>query len=196
CPVIGVSGGGPYAAACAWRLPGRVARAGIVSGVGPPGHGPQLCSGLRRMERTLVDLGLRTPWLMRAVMAVGAGPCRHWTEHIFARVRALASVADRAILDRPEVAECLIAAMKEAFGQGGQGPADEFLLLARPWPFRPEEIRVPVRLWHGDADRIVPVEMGRYLAAAIPNCRAEFIPGAGHYVVFDLIGPILDAMTE
>src|SRR5690606_31033153 len=89
-PVIGVSGGGPYAAACAWRLPGRVARAGIVSGVGPPGHGPQLCSGLRRMERTLVDLGLRTPWLMRAVMAVGAAPCRHWTERIFARVRALA----------------------------------------------------------------------------------------------------------
>jgi len=195
-PVVGVSGGGPYAAACAWRLPDRVVRAGIVSGVAPPGHGPRLCSGLRRRERGLVDLGLGTTWLMRAVLAVGALPCRRWTAQVFAHVRALASPADRAILDRPEVAECLIAAMQEAFRQGGQGPADEFLLLARPWTFRPEEIRVAVRLWHGDADRIVPVEMGRYLAAAIPNCQAEFIPGAGHYVVFDRIGPILDAMTE
>lgn len=195
-PVIGVSGGGPYAAACAWRLPDRVVRAGIVSGVGPPGHGPTLCSGLRSMERALVNLALGTPWLMRAAMAVGAVPCRRWTERIYVRLRKLASPADRAILDRPEVAECLIAAMKEAFRHGGLGPAEELLLLARPWTFRPEEIRVAVRLWHGEADRIVPVEMGRYLASAIPNCQAEFIPGAGHYVVFDRIGTLLAAMTE
>jgi pimeloyl-ACP methyl ester carboxylesterase len=194
--VIGISGGGPYVAACAWGLPERITRAGIISGVAPPGHGTKVCSGLRRRERLVVDLGLRTPWLMRAVMTSAAAPCRRWTEGIFERVRALASPADRVILDRPEVAECLIAGMKEAFRQGGPGPADDVLLLARPWSFRPEEIRVPVLLWHGEADAVVPVAMGRYLAAAIPNCRAEFIPGAGHYLVFDRIGPFLDAMVE
>ena len=194
--VIGISGGGPYVAACAWRLPERITRAGIISGVGPPSPGSGICSGLRRRERLVVDLGLRAPWLMRAVMTSAAAPCRHWTERIFARVRGLASPADRAILDRPDVAACLIAGMKEAFRQGGQGPADEVLLLARPWTFRPEEIRVPVRLWHGDADGVVPVAMGRHLAAAIPGCRAEFVPGAGHYLVFDRIGPFLEAMIE
>jgi pimeloyl-ACP methyl ester carboxylesterase len=194
--VIGISGGGPYVAACAWGLPERVTRAGIISGVTPPSPESPLCSGLRRRERLVVDLGLRTPWLMRAVMTSAAAPCRHWTERIYERVRALASPADRAILDRPEVAECLIAAMKEAFRQGGRGPADELLLLARPWTFPPEEIRVPVRLWYGEADAIVPVAMGRYLASTIPGCRAEFIPGAGHYLVFDRIGPFLDAMVE
>ena len=194
--VIGISGGGPYVAACAWRLPERITRAGIISGVGPPGQGAKVCSGLRRRERVVVDLGLRTPWLMRAVMTSAAAPCRRWTERIFARVRALASPGDRAILNRPEVAECLIAGMKEAFRQGGQGPADEVLLLARPWTFRPDEIRVPVCLWHGEADGVVPVAMGRHLAAAIPGCRAEFVPGAGHYLVFDRIGPFLEAMIE
>ena len=194
--VIGISGGGPYVAACAWGLPERITRAGIISGVGPPGLGGRVCSGLRRRERVLVDLGLRTPWLLRAVMTSAAAPCRRWPEGIFARARALAAAADRAILDRPEVAECLIAGMKEAFRQGGRGPADDVLLLARPWTFRPEEIRVPVRLWHGEADAVVPVAMGRYLAAAIPGCRAEFIPGAGHYLVFDRLGAFLDAMTE
>jgi pimeloyl-ACP methyl ester carboxylesterase len=74
--------------------------------------------------------------------------------------------------------------------------ADELLLLMRPWTVRPEEIQVPVRLWHGEADGIVPVDMGRYLARTIPNCHAEFISGGGHYVVFDRIGPILDVMTS
>ena len=89
-----------------------------------------------------------------------------------------------------------MAGLKEAFRQGGRGAADELMLLTRPWTFRPEEIRIPVRLWHGEADAVVPVGMGRYLAAAIPGCRAEFIPGAGHYLVFDRIGPFLDAMIE
>ena len=46
------------------------------------------------------------------------------------------------------------------------------------------------------SDGIVPVAMGRYLARTIPNCRAEFIPGGGHYLVFDRIGPFLEAMVE
>ena len=96
----------------------------------------------------------------------------------------------------PEVAAALSASLREAFRNGGQGVADELLLLMRPWTVRLEEIQVPVRLWHGEADGIVPVAMGRYLARSIPNCRAEFIPGGGHYVAFDRIGPVLDAMTS
>jgi len=30
--VAGASGGGPYALGCAWRLPGRVTRAAVISG--------------------------------------------------------------------------------------------------------------------------------------------------------------------
>ena len=194
--VIGVSGGGPYVAACAWGLPERITRAGIISGVAPPAPGSGLGGGLRRHQRVVLDLTLRTPWLLRAVLSGGAVPARLWTAHLFAGARALASPADRVILERPEIAACLMAGLKEAFRQGGRGAADELMLLTRPWTFRPEEIRIPVRLWHGEADAVVPVGMGRYLAAAIPGCRAEFIPGAGHYLVFDRIGPFLDAMIE
>jgi pimeloyl-ACP methyl ester carboxylesterase len=194
--VIGISGGGPYVAACAWGLPERITRAGIISGVGPPAPGSAVGSGLRRRERVALDLALARPWLLRAVMSAGAAPARRWTERLYAGIQSLASPADRPILERPDVAECLIAGIKEAFRQGGQGPADELLLVARPWTFRLEDIRIPVRLWYGEADRVVPVAMGRHLAAAIPDCRAEFIPGAGHYLVFDRIGPFLDAMIE
>ena len=115
---------------------------------------------------------------------------------MFERARALAASADRPILRRPHVAAALSASLREASRQGGQGVADDLLLLTRPWTFRLDEIRVPVRLWHGEADDMVPVAMGRYLARAIPNCRAEFIPGGGHYFVFDRIGPLLDGIMD
>jgi pimeloyl-ACP methyl ester carboxylesterase len=192
--VVGISGGGPYAAACAWRLPRRVSCAGIISGV-VPGAGRDLASDLRR-RLGLLNLVLDTPWLMRAIMDLGAVPCRRLPSRIFQLVRALAPPEDEPILRRPAVAAALSAGLREAFRSGGQGVADELLLLMRSWTVRLEEIRAPVRLWHGEADGIVPVAMGRYLAQAIPNCRAEFIPGGGHYVVFDRIGPILDALTS
>jgi pimeloyl-ACP methyl ester carboxylesterase len=193
--VVGISGGGPYAAACAWRLPGRVSCAGIISGV-VPGAGPELATDLRRRAHGLFDLVLDAPWLMRAAMNLGALPCRRLPRRIFEWVRALAAPQDQAVLGRAEVSATLSASLREAFRKGGQGAADELLLLMRPWTVRLEEIQVPVRLWHGEADGIVPVAMGRYLAQTIPNCRAEFIPGGGHYLVFDRIGPILDAMTS
>jgi pimeloyl-ACP methyl ester carboxylesterase len=144
----------------------------------------------------LLNLVLDTPWLMRAIMDLGALPCRRLSRRIFAWVRVLVPPEDEAVLRRPEVAAALSAGLREAFRTGGQGVADELLLLMRPWAVRLEEIQAPVRLWHGEADGIVPVAMGRHLARAIPNCRAEFIPGGGHYVVFDRIGPVLDAMSS
>lgn len=193
--VIGISGGGPYAAACGWALPGRIARVGIVSGVAPP-PGPHLGQGLGRPGRLVLNLALTTPWLMRGVMALGAVPSRRFPDRVFALARPLAAAVDQPILHRSEVALSLSASLREAFRSGGQGVADELLLLLRPWTFPLEEIRVPVRLWHGEADGTVPVAMGRILARTIPGCQAEFIPGAGHNLVFDRIGSLLEAMIE
>lgn len=42
------------------------------------------------------------------------------------------------------------------------------------------QITVPTLILHGDADRILPVGSSRWLAAQMPNCRLEILPGAGH----------------
>jgi pimeloyl-ACP methyl ester carboxylesterase len=55
------------------------------------------------------------------------------------------------------------------------------LLYARPWGFPLHQIRIPVHLWHGEKDIIVPPTMGRYLAPVIPGCRAIFLPHDGHF---------------
>jgi pimeloyl-ACP methyl ester carboxylesterase len=71
------------------------------------------------------------------------------------------------------------------------------LLYAQPWSFDFEEIKVPVRLWHGEKDIVVPGSMGHYLAKAIPNCRSRFYDEDGHFSLpYNRIREILQATLD
>jgi len=76
--------------------------------------------------------------------------------------------------------EAGLASGLEALRQGVRGPAWDMHMYVRPWDFCLEEIRFPVRLLHGEADRNVPVALARKVAAAIPECQATFYPGETH----------------
>jgi pimeloyl-ACP methyl ester carboxylesterase len=69
----------------------------------------------------------------------------------------------------------------EAFRAGSRGIAWEGALLARPWGFSIDAIRCPVLLWHGEADREVPVAMARQSAARLPTVRTWFLLEEGHF---------------
>ena len=56
-------------------------------------------------------------------------------------------------------------------------------LIARPWGFDLDAMKVPVLLWHGELDRNVPVAAGRYLASVFPDCRATFYVEDAHLSV-------------
>ena len=84
------------------------------------------------------------------------------------------------VFDKPGRLESFIASGTEAMRPGVQGIAWDTHLYARPWDFRLEEIRFPVHLLHGEADRNVPVGVARKVAASIPGCKATFYPGEGH----------------
>ena len=54
-------------------------------------------------------------------------------------------------------------------------------IYAQPWGFPIEEVRVPVRLWHGNQDRAFSARLAEDIANRLPNCEARFVDGAGHY---------------
>src|SRR5262249_16776650 len=88
---------------------------------------------------------------------------------------------DRAALRPPEVREPARRQAREALRAGWEGYVqDELLITTRPWGFRPDEIRVPTHVWHGELDMLVPVESARYTARTIPSCSARFFPDEGH----------------
>ena len=188
--VLGISGGGPYAAVCAWKLPERLTGVGIVSSLAPLDV-PGAVAGMGRRNRASFNLVGRLPALRRALMARLARSVRRRPD----RVLAGGFVGtDERYLHRPEVRNILVEALSEAFRSGSRGAAWELGLYTRPWGFHLEDIQARVHLWHGDQDANAPVAMGRYLAGAIPECQASFFPGEGHFHFIDRLREILAAV--
>jgi pimeloyl-ACP methyl ester carboxylesterase len=178
--VLGVSGGGPYATACALRIPQRLTAAAIVCGLGPL----DIPNGTDRMIRNnhlMFLLGRRLPWLARLSLWRTGCQVRSNPEKMLGHMIGALPVPDKAVLARPEVKTTVKENIAEAFRSGCRGAVCELLLCTRPWGFALKDIATRVDLWHGEEDRSVPSTMGRYQARAIPNCRATFYPDEGHF---------------
>lgn len=191
--VVGVSGGGPYAAACAYSIAERLDAVGIVSGVAPL-EDSLLVDGMLWPNRVLLDIAHRAPWLIRrslpAAAILGLAP-RH-AIGLFARV--LGS-PDRDVLARPEVGDAIARSLAESLRQGTRGHADELLILTRPWGFRLEEVSCDVYLWHGERDRVVPPSHGRRLCEGLPRAHCDVRAREGHFsLVIDYAADIFRAL--
>jgi pimeloyl-ACP methyl ester carboxylesterase len=190
--VLGISGGGPYAAACAWKLADRLTGAGIVSSLAPFDV-PGVIASMGRRNRLTFQLVRHLGVLRRILMARVALSVSRRPERILES--GVAAAVDKEYLDRSEVRKILGESLAEAFRNGSRGPAWEMGLYTRPWAFRLEDIRAPVHLWHGEQDANAPISMGRYLGTRIPECHATFYPGEGHLHFVDRLPEILAAVS-
>lgn len=193
--VAGASGGGPYALACAWRLPSRVIRAAVISGVGPY-RVRGITHGMRWQNRVGFQFAGRSPALARALMRAMRRSVIGRPERTIDALATAMSSADAEIVRRPDVRDLLIADLTEAFRQGGDGPAHDMVLLARPWGFAVRDIEPEVYLWQGGADTLVPPAMGRYLEGQIPRCHARLLPGEGHLLIIDRMPDLIGAFRQ
>lgn len=193
--VLGVSGGAPYALACAFELPERVRSTAVVSGVGPPeavsDASPASTSGLG------LRLAARAPWLAFPFSIVLGTLARHASPLLLAILGTKASQPDRRVLRDGEFRTVLSASMREAFRNGPRGAATDLTLLSLPWNFALRELRTPVHIWHGERDRVVPMSMGLSLEQALPHCQATYEREHGHYsLVHDYVEQILSQMID
>jgi len=194
--VAGVSGGGPYVAACAFMIPERLTAAGIIAGAGPFDQ-PDATEGMSRQNRLLFGLSRRFPWLVRLPMALMSFATRHFADRIMSTMVRSLPEPDQAALARPEILAWFKKDSVESFRSGSRGAAWEAVMYARPWGFRLEEITMEVHLWQGELDKNVPPSMGQYQARTIPNCRAHFFPDEAHIsLVVNHIEEILGALTQ
>jgi pimeloyl-ACP methyl ester carboxylesterase len=81
----------------------------------------------------------------------------------------------------------------EAARQGTRGPVWDYRVLMLPWGFRPEAIRVPIGIWHGDLDSVVPLRQAEELARRIPAASLTVRPGEGRLLIYRHIEAILRA---
>jgi pimeloyl-ACP methyl ester carboxylesterase len=193
---IGVSGGGPYAAACALRIPERLSAVSIVCGLGPL-DAPHATQRMIRNHQLIFFLGRRVPWLANAFLRRTAYQVQRDAWAIFRRHIAGLPDPDQAVFGRPEVKSTMTDTVVEAFRHGSRGVAYELFLYTRPWGFPLGDIETRVKLWHGERDVSVPPAMGQYQAHLIPNCRATFYPGEGHFsLIINHMEEILSSSLE
>lgn len=177
--VLGASGGGPYAAACARAIPHRLTAAGIICGVAPF-HGRAAEHPMLRRARPMFAVLRRAPWLATLAMWPLMHAIRRHPDAALRRMARFMPEPDRVALTRPDVRQVFLQSLPEALCQGVRSARTELMLYARPWGFALEEIGIPVYLWQGELDRSVPPEMARYQASAIPICKATFYDDEGH----------------
>jgi pimeloyl-ACP methyl ester carboxylesterase len=177
----GVSGGGPHVLAGAALLPARVVAAAVVAGDAPfDAEGLDWFAGmgdLNTEERDVMEQGEEVyhAYLReQAAELAGSTP-----DELRQAMASLLSPVDSAALTG-EVITHMHAAMTEALANGIEGWADESAAVYEPWGFDVSSIDVPVRIWHGEHDRFVPVAHGRWLAQRIPGARFDLRPDDGH----------------
>ncbi len=193
--LAGISGGGPYVAACAALLPDSVTAAALISPVGPL-HSPEGPDDLPAAQIVTFKLLPHLTPAMLGAFSIGRLMFLNASDTMYQMIMRRAGPADEHILLRPEVRKNLLAGVIEGFRPGARGVVEEMRIFARPWNIPFEAIKAPVLLWQGTADNNVPVTASLRLAEIIPGCELFRIEGAGHYWIFDHVEEVLLAIKE
>jgi pimeloyl-ACP methyl ester carboxylesterase len=194
--VVGWSGGGPHALACAALLGDRVISAASVAGAAP--HDTEELDWREGMgQENIEEMGLAEQ---------GADALRPWLEDQAEEIRGstpddllrilgdLVSEPDRTVLTE-EYAEWAHASFQASISNGVFGWLDDDLAFVRGWDFDLEEIQVPVSIWQGREDRFVPIAHGEWLSENVPGARSHLLDGEGHISLSrNRYGDVLDEL--
>jgi pimeloyl-ACP methyl ester carboxylesterase len=193
--VIGLSGGGPYTLGCAAAMPDRVVAAGVIGGVAPTMGSDGIAGGV------MGSVGLRVAPLLQ----VAGGPIAVVASALIRLIRPVGSPAvdlygrvspeaDRRLLARPEIKAMFLDDLLNGSRKQMAAPFADVVVFARDWGFRLDEVKVPVRWWHGDHDHIVPFDHGLHVVAKLPDVEMYHLPGESHLAGLGRAEEILGTM--
>jgi pimeloyl-ACP methyl ester carboxylesterase len=174
--VLGWSLGGPHALACAAVLAERVVAVATV-GSTIPADWPGMRDEVNRLDRRLMRLSSRSPFLARRVI----GGLRLVARHSPGRLAAMTARE----LDPASAAAVRADSAGWAAGQAEglahpDGVLDDYRVMDAPWGLELERIEQPVHLWQGGADTLVPSPWAVRLADALPAAQVGALAGEGH----------------
>ncbi|SPO07625.1 uncharacterized protein DNG_10320 [Cephalotrichum gorgonifer] len=183
--IIGLSGGGPYALACAYSLPEENLKSvSVVCGMGPIEMGTKgmswsnwlMFNGLmyfprlmRWFQNEVVKVLRRIPnekIVDAATKKLSGESSRGWFR---------GNPTDNRILSNPELLTVMLDSYREHYRQGADGFMEDGRVLTSDWGFRLEDIRssIPIQLWYSRHDTNVPIQMGEAIAASLGS-RPDF----------------------
>jgi pimeloyl-ACP methyl ester carboxylesterase len=194
--VWGISGGGPHALACAALLPDRVTAAAVVCGIAPfDGEGLDFYDGMGKANRTEWDKARNDRENLEPFVHEACAEVTSSTEGVLEAWGTLLSEGDREIL-LGGYGTTMLDRIRVAVAPGIDGWLEDDIAFVEPWGFDPAAIAVPVAVFHGQNDPMVPHGHGAWLASVIPDAMFNSYPDEGHLTLgFDPARP-LDWLAE
>jgi pimeloyl-ACP methyl ester carboxylesterase len=178
---VGWSGGGPHALAAAALLPDRCRGAATIAGVAPYGAaGLDWLAGMG--EENVAEFGAALAGeqpLSDYLEKEAAGLAGVEPGEVAATLDGLVSDVDRTAITG-DFAEYLAASFRRSVSTGIAGWRDDDLAFAKDWGLALDAVTVPVTIWQGDQDRMVPYDHGRWLAGNVAGARVRLLSGEGH----------------
>jgi pimeloyl-ACP methyl ester carboxylesterase len=194
--VLGRSGGGPHALACAALLPKRVTRAAALVSLAPwQAQGLDWFAGMADSNVDAYTVAASDPEalitrLVQAAAMIMADPASH-----IAVLTPEMPEADRRIVADKNIRALLVQNFFEGLRISAGGWIDDVLAFCSPWGFDVSDIRVPVYLWHGARDVFSPVAHSQWLAERIPGATTKLPPDRAHFGALEMVPSVLSWLS-
>lgn len=196
--IVGRSGGGPHALACAALLDkSRLCSVAVLVGLAPQeAKGLDWFEGMTSSNVNDYETASLDDDALIADLTSRADGIRANPESMLETLEKEMTEADKRIATDAGIRRRLLETYQEALKYGPYGWIDDVFAFRSPWGFELSTIRTPVRLWHGDMDVFSPLAHSRWMAREIPSATIEVEAGAAHFGAMKVLPRVLSRLRS
>ena len=194
--MLGWSGGGPHALACAASMADRVLGTALIGCVAPFGaDGLDFLAGMGEENIEEFNAAVDGPDALVGFKEQVWPEFRSITaSEIAASLGDLVDDVDRSSISG-EFADWLAAIMQDGLRESYWGWFDDDMAFVRGWGIELATIPGPVHIWQGAHDRMVPLAHGTWLAEHVGGACPHLFDEHGHLTLLvDSLPQILDEL--
>ncbi|NUO45904.1 MAG: alpha/beta hydrolase [Streptomyces sp.] len=195
--VVGRSGGGPHALACAAKLPKRVQSAAVLVSLAPwDAEGLDWFEGMTESNVREYRNARENQQVLQSTLVQNADAMRDNPMAVLNDLDDEMPEVDRQIVADAGIRRMLHKNFEAAIEKTAYGWIDDALAFSRGWGFDPKEITVPTLLWHGEKDVFSPVEHFNWLARRIKDATVVLQPSAAHFAAVPVLPQVLGWLRD
>lgn len=189
--VVGVSGGGPYAAVCAYKIPQRITKTGIVVGLGPT-YIPHILDGMPFVYK----IGWLNYSRFPIIAKLGSIYRMIVDKYSFGLIKRFDFRGGKDAEILKEIKNEWAVISKETWRQGYKGAEKDLLLYTSDWGFSLKNIKGNVYLHYGESDKNINLGTARYYKSQIKGSKLIIYPNEGHLISMTHAREILETLVN
>jgi pimeloyl-ACP methyl ester carboxylesterase len=183
------SGGGPYALACAWKIPHKLLSVGLFGSVGP--YTKDSITGVNKPLTILWRIANPLFWLVKLQNRIISKMAKKDASKLAESFSDLElSDIDKNIAQKPEIQNIFSTVFPESYLQKGIGSAYD-VTLPKNWKIPLNEIQTKITIWQAEQDCLTG-KMAEHISKGLQNSELIRIPNAGHLWIMENVKTVLE----